>query len=457
MQKSDEDAFVNGIADRNLRISYGFPVDMDTSVLSTIFQRFCKLTGAYSIVEKKTNSMIGFLLDVDPELPEEISESLPEKGRTLAFATFPPYQRQGYMKEALKVYTSYQFQNNETEYIHCGHFMDNDPSRCLLQKLGFIEYSRHAFKGRTIIDQILRGKTDMNQSIERLTDRIVHILDNHVHSIWLYGSVVLDDFRLGWSDIDLLVLSNSQITEQQAQQLIGLRQIMLEAEPDNPYYRSFEGMIADRDEYLAGSFSRLVYWGTSGQRITDHCQQDVFSAYELAKYGQSVYGENDRSIFLQPSWAELRDAVKQHYESIRKYAVQTDDKLYSCGWLLDIARCIYTLRFNDVIAKTQAGLWALSEHIFQDEEPLKKALEIRQNPAAYEDKGNIKQWLKSLGSVVQQYADVLEQELKKNGGYDDYFDNRCVTHRENPSCTANARKISLPVSFYRSSENGPDP
>ena len=37
--------------------------------------------------------MIGFLLDVDPELPEEISDGLPEKGHTLAYAVFPPWQR----------------------------------------------------------------------------------------------------------------------------------------------------------------------------------------------------------------------------------------------------------------------------------------------------------------------------------------------------------------------------
>ena len=112
-----------------------------------------------------------------------------------------------------------------------------------------------------------------------------------------------------------------------------------------------------------------------------------------------------------PSAAELRSAVKQHYESIRQYAVQTDEKLYSCGWLLDIARCIYTLRYNSVIAKTKAGSWALKEHLFADEEPLKRTLEIRQNPAAYKDRENIKQWLKNLGPVVQQYADVLEREL----------------------------------------------
>jgi len=260
---------------------------------------------------------------------------------------------------------------------------------------------------------VLRNEYYLNRSIERMKDRIVSILDNNVHSVWLYGSIVLDDFRFGWSDIDILVLSNAQITEQQAQQLVELRQIMLKTEPDNPYYRSFEGVIADRNEYLAGSFSRLVYWGTSGQKITKHYQQDVFSSYELAKYGKAIYGNNDRSSFAEPFASELRAAVKQYYESIRQYAVQTDEKLYSCGWLLDIARCIYTLRYNSVIAKTQAGFWALKEHIFTDEEPLKKALEIRQNPTAYKEKEDVKQWLKGLGPVVQQYADVLERELRK--------------------------------------------
>ena len=62
----------------------------------------------------------------------------------------------------------------------------------------------------------------LNQSIERMTDCICVILERNVHSIWLYGSVVLNDYRLGLSDIDLLVLTDKQITEDRAQQLVGL-------------------------------------------------------------------------------------------------------------------------------------------------------------------------------------------------------------------------------------------
>ena len=78
---------------------------------------------------------------------------------------------------------------------------------------------------------------------------------------------------------------------------------------------------------------------------------------------------------------------------------------------LDICRCIYTLRYNDVISKTQAGIWALQEHIFPDEGPLRKTIEILKEPMVYKNREDVQQWLKGLGPVVQQYADALELEL----------------------------------------------
>ena len=80
----------------------------------------------------------------------------------------------------------------------------------------------------------------MQASVDRVTERIAGIMDGHVHSAWLYGSVVLDDFRPGWSDIDLLVLTSAEITESRAGKLLTLRQTLCGEEPGNPYYRSFK-------------------------------------------------------------------------------------------------------------------------------------------------------------------------------------------------------------------------
>ena len=252
----------------------------------------------------------------------------------------------------------------------------------------------------------------MKNAIDAMVNEIVRITDGDVYGVWLYGSVVMDDFRPGWSDIDFVALTGGPVSESQAEQLLTLRQEMLEKEPGNPYYRSFEGVIAALDEYRSRSFTRLVYWGTSGQRITDRYTPDTFSAFELARYGRPVYGGHPW-ILPAPGREELVNAVREHYECIRKYAVQTNESIYSCGWLLDIARCIYTLRTGDVTAKTQAGIRALEEHLFPDEEPLRKTLEIRQNPRAFMGTEELNRWLKSLGPVVQQYADVLEKELQR--------------------------------------------
>ena len=253
----------------------------------------------------------------------------------------------------------------------------------------------------------------MLSSIKRMSAAVSAILNGRVHSAWLYGSVVFRDFQLGWSDIDWIVFAEDEISDAQARELLTLRQALTAAEPDDPYYRCFEGVIVRFEEFRSGDFRRLVYWGTSGQRITDHYEMDTFSRYELAKYGRSILGSDDQSVFDLPGSGELTAAVRKHYEAIRKYAVRTDESLYSCGWLLDIARCIYTLRQHDVIAKTKAGLWALEEHIFPDEAALQQTLAIRRDPLAFKDREDVKRWLCGLGPTVQRYADVLERELER--------------------------------------------
>lgn len=256
----------------------------------------------------------------------------------------------------------------------------------------------------------------MEASIRCMSEEIRKILGPDCHSFWLYGSVVLEDFRPGWSDIDFITFSREMISPDQAEALLMLRHTLSEKEPENPYYRLFEGVICSLSEYKDDRFTRLVYWGTSGQRITDRWEPDAFSRWELACLGRAVYGEQaDRSrLFSPPDREELLWAVRRHYEAIRLHARETDESLYACGWLLDIGRCLYTLQNGAVISKTQAGDWALERHLFANEEPLRKALEIRRNPLVHRDNPEVKAWLASLGPVVQQYADVLEEALKES-------------------------------------------
>lgn len=153
LASQDEEAFIRGIADDELRRMYGFPAELSEERARRIFARFSVLS-AYGLVRKTDSTLVGFLLDVAPELPEEMLRSLPEGGRTLAYATFPLYQWQGYMREALAALIEEHFHSKSTSFIHCGHFPFNEPSEKLLLSLGFTPYGEHALGKATIIDKI---------------------------------------------------------------------------------------------------------------------------------------------------------------------------------------------------------------------------------------------------------------------------------------------------------------
>lgn len=93
------------------------------------------------------------------------------------------------------------------------------------------------------------------------------ILGDKIKSIYLYGSVPMNDFQLGCSDIDILCLIKEPFSDSEAEQLTSLRQTLLQKDPINHYYLCFEGAIAVCDEFIKNQYSRVVYWGTSGQRI----------------------------------------------------------------------------------------------------------------------------------------------------------------------------------------------
>lgn len=249
-------------------------------------------------------------------------------------------------------------------------------------------------------------------AIHAMTAEISRILTGCAPSIYLYGSCVLNDFRLGWSDIDLLVLTEKKMSEKQAQELVVLRQAMLEKDPANPYYRLFEGGMLTLDAFLREQTDRVVYWGTSGERITDRYLLDDFGMAQLMEGGILLHGKEIRHLLKSPDFHKMHAAVQRHYETIRTYACKTGRSFYSFGWMLDIARCIYTLRTGKIMAKTQAAQWALDNRLCPDPEVLSAALNVRKNPLHFKEDKSTFDFAETLGEPIQRFADVLEQEIR---------------------------------------------
>ncbi len=59
------------------------------------------------------------------------------------------------------------------------------------------------------------------------------------------------------------------------------------------------------DAFISKIPDRVVYWGTSGERITDTYIFDSFSMVELIESGTLLYGRNVRSQLKMPGFNDL--------------------------------------------------------------------------------------------------------------------------------------------------------
>lgn len=122
---------------------------------------------------------------------------------------------------------------------------------------------------------------------------------------------------------------------------------------------------------------------------------------ELLENGILLWGEDLRGEMQRPTFHLMQEETLQHALAAR---IHGD----SVGWLLDIARGIYTMRNGKVIAKTDAGEWAFREGLCPNVEALRKAIAIRKEPLMYTKAD----WAVDNG-VIQRFADVLEREIHR--------------------------------------------
>lgn len=188
-------------------------------------------------------------------------------------AVSPDYRRRGVasilMDEALR-------NLDRTKEISVSTFRADDEKgpapRALYEKYGFVEdalieemdYPNQKY----VLHPAGSERKDRQITINKMVREIRSILQGNEPSIYLYGSSVLNDFRLGWSDIDILVLTDKQITEEQAQKLVGLRQALLDKEPDNPYYLFDKSL-----ELIEAGINVVLDWGFWMKEERDYARE----------------------------------------------------------------------------------------------------------------------------------------------------------------------------------------
>ena len=188
-----------------------------------------------------------------------------------------------------------------------------------------------------------------------------------------------------------------------------LRQQLAQRDPDTPYYRAFEGGMLDLGSFLTNESTRVVYWGTTGERIKERHDFSAFHRASLLQNGQLLLGKDVRRHFEMPEYPEIATAVISHAVSIRQHG-KGARSLYAYGWLLDIARCMYTLVNGRLTTKTAAAQWALDEHLCPCPAELSMALTVRRQPELIRDE-SVLAYAEGLTEAIQSFLNLLEKAL----------------------------------------------
>jgi len=247
-------------------------------------------------------------------------------------------------------------------------------------------------------------------AINTMAVSIARILADAQPSVYLYGSVTAEDYRPGWSDIDLLVLTQEPITEEQSAALLHLRQHLAACDPDTHHYRLFEGGMLDLGSFLTGNKTRVVYWGTTGERIKSTHDFSAFDRISLLQTGQLLLGRDVRRHLEMPEYDEVTAAISAHLAAIRQHG-KGARSLYAYGWLLDVARCMYVLVNGRPVTKTAAAQWALDERLCPCPAELSMALTVRRQPELIQDE-SILAYAEGLTEAIQSFAALLGKALE---------------------------------------------
>ena len=145
-----------------------------------------------------------------------------------------------------------------------------------------------------------------------------------------------------------------------------------------------------------GEVKQLTSLSGGGDLTTCHLYQSRCTLHLLHIGGRHALGHIE--VILQTH----TDAVGTHGQGSRS--------IYAYGWLLDIARCMYTLVNGKLTTKTAAAQWALDEHLTPCPAELAMALTVRRQPELIRDE-SVLDYAEHLTDAIQSYAALLDKAL----------------------------------------------
>lgn len=230
----------------------------------------------------------------------------------------------------------------------------------------------------------------MSKRLDALLDRykneIAGIFGENLIGIYLTGSIVLDGFHEGKSDVDCTVLLRSQPNEVQVGEIRETHRALSAQYKDMP----LESQYIVMDSIQRSEADTFPFYSYHGGKLTlAKFNANPVTWFTLKKYGHTLTGTpaadinipitiDDVKNYVKDNvnsyWADKLQRLQKPFSAARIYAL-TDQAVEWCT--CGISRMYYTLHENDIASKDRAAEYGLTQLPSSFHRILKEALHIR--------------------------------------------------------------------------------
>jgi len=195
--------------------------------------------------------------------------------------------------------------------------------------------------------------------LDELRSQICQELRDKLIGLYLYGSLVTGDFDHTHSDIDLLAVLDSELTEAEFARLDDLHGAFVAAHP----------AWADRIEIAYLAQDALKTFRTQASPIAIISPGEPFHVkpagkdwlinwWNVRRQGVTLYGPGSQTIIDPISDEEFLAAVREQVGEWRTYVYEMERRKSQAYAILTLCRALYAVHHGEQPSKRQAAEWA---------------------------------------------------------------------------------------------------
>lgn len=209
---------------------------------------------------------------------------------------------------------------------------------------------------------------DVNRVLALLLEHVQEVLGAEFVGLYVYGSLALDDFTPGRSDIDFMVVTENDLPEDTLPALRAMHARLTalgDSDSRFAWAAKLEGPYIPRDALRRYDPARSLHPAlrVDGSFDVDgHGPDWIIQRYVIREYGITVSGPEPHTLIDPVTPDDLRCAVggnlRSWWEPMLTRIYRLREPEYQAYAVLTMCRALYTLERGDVAGKAAAAQWA---------------------------------------------------------------------------------------------------